>query len=167
MNFKDFSELVASSRSVRRFKEGIAVSGEDIRALVGLARLTPSSRNIQPLKYILVNEAKARAAVFSCLNWAKALTDWGGPAPSQRPGAYVIILGDTAVADRFSVDPGISAQTIMLGARLKGLGGCIIASVERDELRSKLAIDGRFEICLLYTSPSPRDLSTSRMPSSA
>ena len=26
---------------------------------------------------------------------------------------------------------------------------------------------GRFEICLLYTSPSPRDLSTSRMPSSA
>ena len=26
---------------------------------------------------------------------------------------------------------------------------------------------GRFSICLLYTSPSPRDLSTSRMPSSA
>ena len=25
----------------------------------------------------------------------------------------------------------------------------------------------RFEACLLYTSPSPRDLSTSRMPSSA
>ena len=25
----------------------------------------------------------------------------------------------------------------------------------------------RVEICLLYTSPSPRDLSTSRMPSSA
>ena len=26
---------------------------------------------------------------------------------------------------------------------------------------------GRIEYCLLYTSPSPRDLSTSRMPSSA
>mgnify|MGYP003302427548 CR=1 FL=1 len=26
---------------------------------------------------------------------------------------------------------------------------------------------GSFNICLLYTSPSPRDLSTSRMPSSA
>ena len=25
----------------------------------------------------------------------------------------------------------------------------------------------KFDICLLYTSPSPRDLSTSRMPSSA
>jgi len=28
-------------------------------------------------------------------------------------------------------------------------------------------IRGEFEACLLYTSPSPRDLSTSRMPSSA
>ena len=27
--------------------------------------------------------------------------------------------------------------------------------------------DGKYQICLLYTSPSPRDLSTSRMPSSA
>ena len=32
----------------------------------------------------------------------------------------------------------------------------------------KVAIDKGFDyICLLYTSPSPRDLSTSRMPSSA
>ena len=29
-----------------------------------------------------------------------------------------------------------------------------------------LFVDGRY-VCLLYTSPSPRDLSTSRMPSSA
>ena len=27
--------------------------------------------------------------------------------------------------------------------------------------------DGKLNACLLYTSPSPRDLSTSRMPSSA
>ena len=28
-------------------------------------------------------------------------------------------------------------------------------------------IDDKGKVCLLYTSPSPRDLSTSRMPSSA
>ena len=33
------------------------------------------------------------------------------------------------------------------------------------ELESALRIE--YETCLLYTSPSPRDLSTSRMPSSA
>ena len=32
---------------------------------------------------------------------------------------------------------------------------------------NKLRMHGQLNICLLYTSPSPRDLSTSRMPSSA
>ena len=31
----------------------------------------------------------------------------------------------------------------------------------------RYTIDGKYITCLLYTSPSPRDLSTSRMPSSA
>ena len=34
------------------------------------------------------------------------------------------------------------------------------------ELRQQV-VERRVEACLLYTSPSPRDLSTSRMPSSA
>ena len=39
----------------------------------------------------------------------------------------------------------------------------------RQYLRKRLsdASVGRIEICLLYTSPSPRDLRLSRMPSSA
>ena len=36
----------------------------------------------------------------------------------------------------------------------------IVASIQR-------VSGGEWETCLLYTSPSPRDLSTSRMPSSA
>ena len=35
------------------------------------------------------------------------------------------------------------------------------------EVRNGLLDDSIYEVCLLYTSPSPRDLSTSRMPSSA
>ena len=37
--------------------------------------------------------------------------------------------------------------------------------VEVQQTRKSLNVE--FYICLLYTSPSPRDLSTSRMPSSA
>ncbi len=39
--------------------------------------------------------------------------------------------------------------------------------VEADLLIMLTDQDGLFDTCLLYTSPSPRDLSTSRMPSSA
>ena len=42
-----------------------------------------------------------------------------------------------------------------------------IAAIQRLDRVISLACVGRIGICLLYTSPSPRDLSTSRMPSSA
>ena len=41
------------------------------------------------------------------------------------------------------------------------------ASLQVEESGSVHAIDYDTKACLLYTSPSPRDLSTSRMPSSA
>ena len=39
--------------------------------------------------------------------------------------------------------------------------------MSKADTRSKGSLNGRRVTCLLYTSPSPRDLSTSRMPSSA
>ena len=38
---------------------------------------------------------------------------------------------------------------------------------EYDESLDSVVVPIQYRICLLYTSPSPRDLSTSRMPSSA
>ena len=47
-----------------------------------------------------------------------------------------------------------------------GAGKTAIALTAMDELISKCLV-GRFLVCLLYTSPSPRDRQKSRMPSSA
>ena len=41
------------------------------------------------------------------------------------------------------------------------------ASITIESILPKTMTSGSFQTCLLYTSPSPRDLSTSRMPSSA
>ena len=42
-----------------------------------------------------------------------------------------------------------------------------VKQVKKHRLKNFLHADALFIPCLLYTSPSPRDLSTSRMPSSA
>jgi nitroreductase len=47
------------------------------------------------------------------------------------------------------VDPGIAAQSILLGATERGLGGCILATIQRDVLREALGIDKRYEILLV------------------
>ena len=57
--------------------------------------------------------------------------------------------------------------------KIEGKCKLIATTPEFGERRPEYGADvrssvvGRYVICLLYTSPSPRDLSTSRMPSSA
>ena len=46
-------------------------------------------------------------------------------------------------------------------------GGAGYAEFAGDDTTDKLKVDGISYTCLLYTSPSPRDLAQSRMPSSA
>ena len=73
-------------------------------------------------------------------------------------------LGNFYVGDQFKVDQATGNVTLDASAfnlsgleslRLGSVGGLIGAAV------------GEFSTCLLYTSPSPRDRTRSRMPSSA
>ena len=142
-------ELIEKTRSIRRFKECERVSEAALKELVNLARLSASGANQQPLKYILSAEPKRNGTIFRHLAWAAALKDWSGPAEGERPAAYIIILGDTKILKNFGVDPGIAAQSIVLGAREKGLGACMIGSIKREELRKDLAIPAHLEILLV------------------
>jgi nitroreductase len=73
----------------------------------------------------------------------------------ERPSSYIIILGDKRITEVFGVDHGIAAQSIMLGATEAGLGGCIIASIKRDELSEALSIPDTFEILLVLAIGKP------------
>lgn len=148
-------ELVLKTRSYRRFRQDAPVSLDTLRELVDLARQTASGANIQPLKYVLVADPATNARIFPLLRWAAYLTDWRGPAEGERPAAYIIVLGDTELRKEAETDLGIAAQTIMLGATERGLGGCMIASVEREPLRSVLNLPERFKILLVLALGQP------------
>ncbi|MBE0427836.1 MAG: nitroreductase family protein [Nitrospirae bacterium] len=140
--------LIRRSRSCRRFHENRNIDAETLKELINLARLSPSSGNLQPLKYIISNTPEKNNLIFPCLAWAGYLKDWPGPQEGERPSAYIIILGDTEITKNFGCDHGIAAQSILLGATENGLGGCIIGSVQRERLRDLLKIPGRYEILL-------------------
>ena len=95
--------------------------------------------------------------MFPQLSWAGYLKDWGGPAEGERPAAYIVILGDKTVSHSFGCDHGIAAQTILLGATEKGLGGCIIGSVHEEELRKALEIPATCEVLLVIALGKPKE----------
>jgi nitroreductase len=91
------------------------------------------------------------------LTWARYLKDWSGPREGERPTGYIVVLGDTEITRSFGCDHGIAAQTMLLGAVERGLGGCMIASIDRDGLRQALKIPPRFEILLVLALGKPRE----------
>lgn len=141
--------LVSKNRSYRRFFQEFTIDRQTLVDLVDLARLSPSGRNAQPLKYMLSTEKEKNAVIFKTLGWAGYLKEWGGPVEGERPSGYIIILGDKEISATFGVDHGIAAQSILLGATEKGLGGCIIATIQRVALMESLAIPEKYEILLI------------------
>jgi nitroreductase len=150
-------DLILKNRSYRRFHQEVDIKLETLRELVDLARHSASAMNTQPLKYILSCEPQRNSLIFPHLVWARYLKGWPGPAEGERPSAYIIILGDTEISRFWDYDAGIAAQSILLGATEKGLGGCMIASVDREKLRKALDIPSRYEILLVLALGKPRE----------
>lgn len=150
-------DLIRRNRSYRRFDESHHITRETLVELVGLTRCTASGANRQPLKYILSVSPETNGRIFPCLAWARYLTDWDGPAPGERPVAYIVILIDETISEDCRCDDGIAAQTILLGAVEKGLGGCMIGSVQREKLHRELSIPDQLRVRLVLALGKPAE----------
>ena len=150
-------DLIRKNRSCRRFYQNHPLDPDLLKDLVNLARLSASGANRQPLVYILCGDPDVNEDIFSCLGWAAYLKDWPGPEEGERPPGYIIILGDTQVSTDFGVDHGIAAQSILLGAREKGLAGCMIATINRKRIGKIFNLDDRYEVLLVIALGEPRE----------
>ena len=150
-------DIVVQNRSCRRFFEYEKINDDLLKELIDLARFCPSGANLQPLKFMIINDEEQNTKIFPLLAWAGYLTDWDGPEEGERPPAYIVILGDNRIKKNIDCDHGIAAQTILLGACEKGLSGCIIASIKRDKFREIFKISDNFDILLVLAIGRPKE----------
>ena len=148
-------DIVYKTRSYRRFDQSYSISQEVLKDLVDLARCSASLKNLQPLKFYLSNKPETNELIFPNLSWAGYLADWPGPVEGERPSAYIIVLGDTNLSEKINCDHGIAAQSIMLGATEKGLGGCMLSSVRRKAVHESLGILESYKILLVLALGKP------------
>ena len=136
-------DIVKQTRSYRSFDESRRISREELVELVDTARITASTRNMQPLKYRLVHTPEECAAVLPFTGWAAGLKGIKMPPEGHAPTAYIVICCDMTLVDNhvpFLRDTGIAAQTIMLSATEMGLGGCMIGSFNQERVSEALSI---------------------------
>ena len=149
-------DLIVKNRSYRRFNQD-PISEGTLKELVDLARNSASASNRQALKYILSCDPVKNANIFPQLGFAGQLRDWNGPVEGERPTAYIIILLDTEIAKGAGCDHGIAAQSILLGATEKELGGCMHGSAKKPELMEALNIPAKYEIQLVISLGRPKE----------
>ena len=78
------------------------------------------------------------------------------------------IPGQTILGKKYIIGPGGKGSNQAIAAARAGGNVSFISKVGKDSYADlAISLYEKDKICLLYTSPSPRDLSTSRMPSSA
>lgn len=150
-------EAIRRSRSYRRFNQARTIPETDLVCIIEAARLSPSGRNAQALKFIVSHTAENNEKIFPTLGWAGYLTDWDGPEEGERPAAYIIQLLDTRIVKSTLGDEGITAQSMLLQAVELGYGGCIIASVKRNALRELLNIPDCMEILNVIALGEPAE----------
>jgi nitroreductase len=150
-------ELVLQNRSYRRFHQDHPLDRDTLAELVDLARLSSSGANLQSLKYLLSTDPERNALIFATLGWAGYLKEWDGPEEGERPSGYIVVLFDQNIAKTPFWDHGIAAQSILLGAVERGLGGCQFGNIRKDDLRTSLGIAEHLEILLVIALGKPKE----------
>jgi len=159
MNIK---KLILQNRSYRRFEQKHKIEKDFLLNLVDLARLSPSARNQQALKFYISNETIKNEQIFLQLAWAGYLKDWNAPKEGEKPAAYIVIMADTNIAKAdlpswIYTDLGIACQSILLGAVENELGGCIIAAVNRPKLSEILNLPENLKILSVVALGKPKE----------
>lgn len=157
----DIAELVAQTRTVRRFEHSRPLAESLVLGLIDLARLGGSARNAQALQYMPVLESELCARLFPHLAWAGYLPEWKGPEPEERPGAYIVLVCNQewqkGPETELYCDAGIATQSMLLAAAAAGVFGCRIGAFQRDALHRLLHLQEWHWIVLVLALGYPAE----------
>ena len=100
-------------------------------------------------------------------NAVKDITGFKHIIPTHQGRAAERILFGAAVQEGQVVPNNTHFDTTRANIEVRGATAVDIPNPDANDTQSILPFKGNMDICLLYTSPSPRDRTRSRMPSSA
>jgi nitroreductase len=136
----EFSEVLAKRRSVRHYNTRLAVTDEDVRALLLAAISAPSAGNIQPWRFTVLKSAESRQRLASALQqrWATSAPVVIVVSVDPRPcGARYGGRGEMLYAIQ---DTAAAAENILLAAVDRGLSSCWIGAFDEASVREALGL---------------------------
>ena len=151
-------DLAKKSRSYRGYDETRPMTREELLELVDCARYAPSSVNRQPFKYFLAWEKETLDTIQPLTGWARALPHMRLPHPGKNPTGFIVICQETEWdpdLSRYLRDVGAAAQTMLLAAAEKGLGGIMIGNFSPKRVAEALKLPDHIVPMLILALGKP------------
>lgn len=127
----ELMELLKGRRSYRRFKQK-EISGEILGEILEAARLASSSRNCQPLTYIVIKEPAKVKEVFALTRWAGYLPpEQGQPKEGEEPVLFIAVIQNHDILKDCGTDAGLAISNMTLAAWNHGVGSCMIGACNK------------------------------------
>lgn len=129
--FVDVMQVLNTRRPYRAFTQQ-PVPQDVLSDILEAARTANCGANRQSLRYAVAQKPEDVARLCEWSKWAAAIPDGAGtPGPDRRPTLFVVVLQDTAVPGYSDIDVGIAVASMTTAAWAKGVGSCIIGTLDR------------------------------------
>lgn len=142
-------------KSIRKYKDK-PVEDEKIESVLEAARLSPSAKNAQDWKFIVVRDPKKREKITGATGQG-----FVGEAPvilvacGEKPDS-VMRCGQ----NRYTVDLSIATSYMILEAQEQGLGTCWLGSFDEEKVKEILEIPEQVRVVAMtplgYADESPK-----------
>ncbi len=174
MDETPLQKIIRNRRSIRKFSSDIPVEREKVRACLESARLAPSANNVQPWRFIVLDDPEIRdGAAKAAFSGVFSTCKFAAQAPVlvvllDRPDFMAGTMGKEIRRVPFDmVDMGITGEHLVLQAEEFGLSTCWVGWFNEKKLRKFLKIPKKYRIVALLPigyaetrptrSPSKRD----------
>lgn len=150
--------LLEWRRTYRKFDENKLISKDDIDDILNSIKFASCANNRQYLRFISVENKAKVLEIFENTKWAASLpNNIGRPKEGERPVYFIAILSDEEKKLRFNgIDEGLVISNLTLLAAEKGIGSCIIGSVNDKKMREILNYEDNYSCDLVVAFGYPK-----------
>lgn len=158
----NLQNLLEWRRSYRKFDETRLISKNDIDEILNSIKFASCANNRQYLRFISVENKDKVLEIFDNTKWAASLpNNIGRPKEGERPVYFIAILSDDYKKLRFNgIDEGLVISNLTLTAAEKGIGSCIIGSVNDKKMREILNYKDNYSCEVVIAFGYPKVKST-------
>ena len=134
----DFNKIVSERRSIKKYDQAVKISKEEMTKILALATSAPSSENMQPWRFLVIEspEAKAKLAPLARFNQTQVETS----------SAVIAVFGDLNNFEKFEEIYGTAVEKgympLEVKERIHTSYSGYFETISREQMKDVVLVDG-------------------------